>query len=189
MRRGRHSQGQPSQSHSVACPGSVQGCQQQRSPDWVDADQLERPEMGGSRQPHCRGCTRITIIVFARCLLVCPGTGRHCLTSAGTETAAVVHDPVLCDTESIDLIAEQRTLNPQVRRRKPRNRRRHDPACDSRITSATLSRPRQAFARRILLRTNQAVLAQRRTEPYPPPGRSERGAGQAAGTVRSRRPH
>jgi hypothetical protein len=74
--------------------------------------------MGRFRQRHRRGRSRIPIIVFARCLLVCPGTGRHCLTSAGTETGVAVHNPALRGTESIDLIAGQRTLNPRARRRR-----------------------------------------------------------------------
>jgi len=60
---------------------------------WLD--QPERPEMGGFRQWHRRERSRITIIVFARCLLVCPGNGRHCLTSAGTETGVAAYNPVL----------------------------------------------------------------------------------------------
>jgi hypothetical protein len=70
---------------------------------------------------HRRGRGRITIIVFARRLLVCPGTGRHCLTSAGTETGVALHNPALRGMESIDLISEQRTLNPRVRRCRSRN--------------------------------------------------------------------
>lgn len=64
-------------------------------------------------------------------------TGRHCLTSADTETGVATHNPVLAGTESTDLIAEQRTLNSRVRRRRSRNRLHHDLACDSRTTPAT----------------------------------------------------
>jgi hypothetical protein len=72
-------------------------------PGWLN--QPERSELGGSRQRYCRGRGRITITVFARCLLVCPGTGQHDLTSAGTETGLAVHNPALRGTESTDLIA------------------------------------------------------------------------------------
>lgn len=88
-------------------------------------------DLGGARtssrnhmhEADCQECSRVTIIVFARCLLVCPGTGRHDLTSTGIETGVAVHNPVLRGTESIDLIAEQRTLNPRVRCRRSRNQR------------------------------------------------------------------
>jgi hypothetical protein len=135
-----------------------------RMPGWLD--QPERPKTGGFRQRHRRGRSRITTTVFARCLLVCPGTGRHDLASADTETGLAAHNPALRGTESIDLISEQRTLNPRVRRRRSRNRRRHGLACDGRTTPATPSRRRLSFAvGSLLCALTGTVLAQRRTEP------------------------
>jgi hypothetical protein len=51
------------------------------------------------------------ILLFARCLLGCPGTTRQHPASGGTETGQVAHSPVFTGTQSTDLIAEQRTLN------------------------------------------------------------------------------
>jgi hypothetical protein len=81
----------------------------------VDATQQPSVHM---HEAGCEERRRVTIIVFARCLLVCPGTERHCLTSAGTETVIAARNSALRGKESIDLISEQWTLNPRARRRR-----------------------------------------------------------------------
>jgi hypothetical protein len=63
-----------------------------------DDQGVDAPQQHGVHM-HEAGCeerSRVTIIVFARCLLVCPGgTERHSLTSAGTETGVVAHNSAL----------------------------------------------------------------------------------------------
>ena len=49
----------------------------------------------------------------------CRGTGRHMAAQPGSRTGEVADEPVWTDTESTDLIAEQRTLNLRVRGSSP----------------------------------------------------------------------
>jgi hypothetical protein len=53
-------------------------------------------------------------VMFAPCLLGCPGTSRQHPASSVTVTCVIADYPVENDTESTDLIAEQRTLNPRA---------------------------------------------------------------------------
>jgi hypothetical protein len=50
------------------------------------------------------------VILVARWVLVCHGTPRHTAARHGTRTGGVADEMIQTDTESIDLIAEQRTL-------------------------------------------------------------------------------
>jgi hypothetical protein len=59
--------------------------------------------------------SRITISVFAQCLLVCPGTARQYPAFADSKTSHVAHKTAPSDVESTDLTSEQRTLSPRVR--------------------------------------------------------------------------
>jgi hypothetical protein len=58
---------------------------------------------------------RPAAVMFAPCLLGCPGTTRQHLASSDTVTCAIADYPVENGMESTDLIAEQRTLNLRVR--------------------------------------------------------------------------
>jgi len=62
--------------------------------------------------------TRSFVCMFARCLLGCHGTGRHCLTPGGTGTGRVPYSTALSNIESTDPVPEQRTLNPRARSRR-----------------------------------------------------------------------
>src|SRR5258708_15948412 len=57
------------------------------------------------------------------CLLVCPGTARQRPALRGREPRRSPHRPTPTGSESTDLIAEQRTLDPLARRRRSRDRR------------------------------------------------------------------
>src|SRR3954462_6874609 len=64
---------------------------------------------------------------------------HHTATQPGRRTGGVANEPAWTDTESADLIAEQRTLNPRVRGSSPWRRTRPDlgilPAAEGRPAS------------------------------------------------------
>ncbi len=68
----------------------------------------------------------LMILLFARCLLVCPGTTRQRPAQHGRKPRRSPHGPAHTGIESTDLIAEQRALNPRVRGSNPWRRTRSD---------------------------------------------------------------
>jgi len=66
--------------------------------------------VGARRRPVIASGPLLMILLFARCLLVCPGTARQHPTLRGRDPRRSPHGPALTGTESTDLIAEQRLL-------------------------------------------------------------------------------
>ncbi len=64
--------------------------------------------------------------LFARCLLVCPGTTRQRPAPRGRNSRQSPHGTAQTGIESTYLIAEQRALNPRVRGSSPWRRTRPD---------------------------------------------------------------
>ena len=83
---------------------------------------LSRPSRESYRQYPLQ--PRPAAVMFAPCLLGCPGTTRQHLASSATVTCAIADYPAGNGMESTDLIAEQRTLNPRVRGSSPWRRTR-----------------------------------------------------------------